>query len=149
MKKTMLLALSVAVLGLLLVGCTTESSSGGSSSSKEKGRAADFKIVKSEPANLFNGIKRKIYRVTVDPNITEGQARATIDKIIAERRKKEPGLSEMSIFLYGDKKHIGGPRTLAVADWAPSGEWGASMIKVAAGKKRSKSETSYDIHLPE
>jgi hypothetical protein len=76
----------------------------------------------------ISSIKAKRYSVYVIINnnpTTKQQIEALSEKIVSSYKD----IDAISIFYYFDKTQINGAYTLAMAEWAPNGDWGQADLK--------------------
>ena len=87
----------------------------------------DYKIVKEEDisyalANRFN------IRVIINNNpVTENQIKVVSEKIVNDYKTKKA--DALSIFYYFDETQVDGSYSLAMAEWAPNGDWSKADLK--------------------
>lgn len=89
----------------------------------------------------FGDVVRLVVRAVVPYPMTETEARAVLDRLIAEAAA-EP-LNAVAVTLYDDILFVDGPFTVAQAEFAPGGVWGEAGT-VAAGDYASH-ETVYQF----
>ncbi len=89
----------------------------------------DYEIIESEDISFVDaGINVIRYRVKVVINnnpATKQQVRAISEKIVADYDDADA----IAIFYYFDKTQVDGVYTLAMAEWAPNGDWSQANLK--------------------
>ena len=106
--------------------------------------AVNYEIVEVQDISIF-GIKRAKYSVVVPIEIKENQVRPTILNIINKIIIDDKELDEIALFLYSDKEVVGSAFDVAMADWAPNGEWGSSTMDIASQNDRSTHQISISV----
>lgn len=99
---------------------------------------ADYEIIAEEDVS-YALANRYTVRVVIDKKeITKSQIKAIAGKIIKDYERN--GSNATSVFFYANKEESSGAYTVAMAEWAPNGNW-------ADAYKKDNYETTYDFLL--
>lgn len=74
---------------------------------------------------------RLVYRVVVPPDSGAEEIQRAAEHLIKEVAETRP-VNAIGVFVYDDRRDVDGLYTLAMAEWAPQGDWG-SAAEVEAG----------------
>ena len=88
---------------------------------------------------------RKTYEVMVPSDITKGELKATLKKVIADRSAANPDIDSITIFAYDREADASGPYTYGRAVWSPGGKDENITAQIAASNDRRSYTITYDI----
>lgn len=89
--------------------------------------------------------KKMQYRIVVSPQIKEAEVMPTIHKIIQDITQRDNDIDEIGLLLYSDKEIVNSMYDVAMATWAPNGEYGNVTPEIAKNNYRSIYKTKIQI----
>ena len=88
---------------------------------------------------------RKTYEVIVPSDITKGELKATLKKVITDRSEANPDIDSITIIAYDREADASWPYTYGRAVWAPGGKYENITAQIAASNDRRSYTITYDI----